>query len=90
VVYLVWELGDDERQAIALGGQVKLGIYYNEPIPPVSLNVVLEEKVIDSDPGHRIYITKEAINHIQKHGFPEPQDDRPPKPPIPPRDREVG
>lgn len=55
-VYLVWELSDVEREAIALGGQVKLGIFNMEPIPPVSLNVVVEEKVIDADPGHRISV----------------------------------
>lgn len=56
VVYLVWELSDEEREAIALGGQVKLGIFNMEPIPPVSLNVVVEERVTDPDPGHRIHV----------------------------------
>lgn len=54
VVYLVWEPTPEERKFIAAGGDLKLGIYYMEPIPPVSLEVVLEEKVVDHDPGHRI------------------------------------
>lgn len=62
VVYMVWELDDVERQAIAMGGQVKMGIFYMEPIPPVSLNVVVEEQVTDADPSHRIGIPRQKFD----------------------------
>lgn len=54
VVYLVWEPTEEERQEIAAGANLKMGIYNMEPIPPVSLFTTTEEKVIDHDPGHRI------------------------------------
>jgi hypothetical protein len=54
VVYLVWELDDEDRRAIAAGAQLKMGIHHMEPIPPVSLFTVIEEKIVDHDPGHRI------------------------------------
>jgi hypothetical protein len=41
-VYLVWQLSDEERRAIAEGGSIELGIYNMEPIPPVSINVTSE------------------------------------------------
>ena len=54
VVYLAWELDDADREAIAAGALVKLGIWGLEPIPPVSLETVIEERVTDHEPGHRI------------------------------------
>lgn len=53
-VYLVWEPTPEEREQIAAGGNLKLGVHYLEPIPPVSLAVTLEDEVTDPDPGHRI------------------------------------
>lgn len=44
VVYSVWEFTDEERESIARGGNVKLGIMGAEPIPPVLLFVVDEER----------------------------------------------
>lgn len=47
-VWSVWEFTDEERRFIADGGNVKLGIFYTEPIPPVALEVVGDqgEKVL--------------------------------------------
>ncbi len=39
----VWEFTDEERAVIADGGRVEL-VLFNEPIPPISLNVLLEEE----------------------------------------------
>lgn len=47
-VYAVYELDDDDRAAIAAGGQIKLGIE-TQPIPPVSLQIVDEPEL--ADPG---------------------------------------
>jgi hypothetical protein len=38
-VMLTWQPSDEERAAIAAGALVELGIYGQEPIPPVSVNV---------------------------------------------------
>ena len=38
-VYLTWRPSDAEREAIAAGALIELGIHGLEPIPPVSLNV---------------------------------------------------
>lgn len=46
VVYAVFEPSEEERQAIADGGFVKLGIWGMEPIPPVSLRTVKNEEKI--------------------------------------------
>lgn len=43
-VYSVWEPTDEERQAIADGANVKLGILGMEPIPPVSVEVADESR----------------------------------------------
>jgi hypothetical protein len=42
VVEVVYELDDHDRQLIAEGGRIRLGIF-NEPIPPVSMTVLPEE-----------------------------------------------
>lgn len=42
VVYSVWELSPEEREFVARGGNLKLGIIGCEPIPPVSLQIVHE------------------------------------------------
>jgi hypothetical protein len=54
VVYLVWEMDPEERNAIARGAQIKLGIFNMEPIPPVSLSITTEDEVTDPDPPARI------------------------------------
>lgn len=54
IVYLVWWPTPAEREQIAAGGNLKLGIFNMEPIPPVSLEVTLEDEVVDHEPGHRI------------------------------------
>ena len=46
-VYSTWELTHEERIAIAEGANIELGIYYIEPIPPVSLAIDSTPKVID-------------------------------------------
>lgn len=38
-VYLDWQPSAEEREAIAAGALIRLGIHGMEPIPPVSLNV---------------------------------------------------
>jgi hypothetical protein len=38
-VMLTWRPSEQEREAIAAGALVELGIYHVEPIPPVSVNV---------------------------------------------------
>lgn len=38
-VYLDWKPSEEERRLIADGALIRLGIFYMEPIPPVSLNV---------------------------------------------------
>jgi hypothetical protein len=38
-IYSVWELTDHERECIANGYNIRLGIIGMEPIPPVSLGV---------------------------------------------------
>lgn len=38
--YSVWVLSDEERELIAKGGHIRLGIFGVRPIPPVSLQVV--------------------------------------------------
>lgn len=49
-VYMVWELDDEERRFLLDGGNLKLGIFYmgpntGRPIPPVSLQVVGDQRV---------------------------------------------
>lgn len=44
VVYSVWEPSEEERAFVARGGNIKLGIYAMEPIPPVSLQIVHEKE----------------------------------------------
>ena len=39
VTFIVWEPTDDEREALAAGAYLRLGIYGLGPIPPVSLAV---------------------------------------------------
>ena len=43
ITYSVWELNEEERESIARGGKIKLGIFHALPIPPVSLQIVHEE-----------------------------------------------
>jgi hypothetical protein len=38
-VYLDWQPSDEEREAIAAGALIRLGIHGMEPIPPVSLYI---------------------------------------------------
>lgn len=45
-VFAVYELDDDDRAVIAAGGNIKLGIWNCEPIPPISC-AVTEEKAIE-------------------------------------------
>jgi hypothetical protein len=47
-VFIVWEPNDDERRRIGMGANIELGIYYMEPIPPVSLNTTPLVKVEES------------------------------------------
>lgn len=42
VIYSVWEFSEEEREFVARGGNLKVGIVGMEPIPPVSLQVVHE------------------------------------------------
>ncbi len=41
-VFSVWELSDEERQAIANGYNVRLGVFWLGAMPPVSLGVTHE------------------------------------------------
>ncbi len=42
ITYSVWELTAEEREFVARGGNLKLGILYVQPIPPVSIQIVHE------------------------------------------------
>jgi hypothetical protein len=44
-VYLTWKPSDEERAAIAGGGNIRLGIFNVEPIPPVSLDTIAEPEI---------------------------------------------
>lgn len=51
-IFSTWKLSDEERKAIAEGANVELGIYYVEPIPPVSLSLTWrQESVKPAPPG---------------------------------------
>lgn len=47
VVYSTWRLSPEERIAIAEGANIELGIWYMEPIPPVSLAIDQTPIVLD-------------------------------------------
>lgn len=49
VVWMDWQLDDDDRQAIADGALVRLGIWGMEPIPPVSL-AARQLEIVDEQP----------------------------------------
>lgn len=40
VVFSFWDTSEQERALVAAGADLKLGIWNNEPIPPVSLDIV--------------------------------------------------
>jgi|GEM_PF-3788313 hypothetical protein len=51
VVWMDWQPSPEERQAIAAGpGVIRLGIWGMEPIPPVSLEVRPDIRVVDVEP----------------------------------------
>jgi hypothetical protein len=50
--YSVWKLSDEEREAIAKGGNLELGIYC-DPIPPVSIVVTDVPEVAVDHNGKR-------------------------------------
>lgn len=85
-VYSVWEFDEFDRKAIAAGGKLVLGILGMEPIPPVSLG-------IQNGP----WLDEVAENRPDPGATPEEQGltpggelNRPPKPPAPPANREMG
>lgn len=54
ITYSVWELTQEERDFVARGGNIKLGILYAQPIPPVSLQIVhggMPVAESDDEPG---------------------------------------
>jgi hypothetical protein len=80
-VYAVYALTDEEREMIANGGQVQLGIY-SEPIPPISMTIVNEAEAaaptqdgIPVEPDYRcercdgLYVSHRAIELELKCGF---------------------
>ena len=78
-VYLEWLPDEREREAIAAGALIRLGIYGMEPIPPVSLGISAEPVMTADEPPKG-----------DLRGVLDRIEDRPPKPPPPPRDREMG
>lgn len=42
VIVVIYELDDHDRKTLAAGGRIMLGIH-NEPIPPISMQVVGEQ-----------------------------------------------
>ena len=50
VVWMDWQLDDVDRQAIAAGALIRLGVWGLEPIPPLSLDARLDLEVVDPDP----------------------------------------
>lgn len=87
-VFAVYELSNDDRAAIAAGAQLKLGIWNQEPIPPVSLRVAdeppvagnVERPVPDVPPQH-----EPRTSQPKAPPSPGPLD-----PPRPPEHRPVG
>ena len=45
VFYSVWEPSEGEREAIAKGGNIRLGVYWIGGFPPVSLGLTHLEEV---------------------------------------------
>ena len=54
VVRIAWLPTPEERQAIAAGALIELGILGMEPIPPVSLDVRPDLTVLDEEPPVRV------------------------------------
>ncbi len=78
-VFMEWQPEPAERELIAAGALIRLGIYGMEPIPPVSLGISTEPVVTADEPPKG-----------DLRGVFEQLEVRPPKPPPAPRDREVG
>lgn len=64
VVFMEWAPTDEERRDIAQGGLVRLGIYYMEPIPPVSLATVAPEHSEVVSPDDPPATTEEVIEQL--------------------------
>jgi hypothetical protein len=79
VVYMEWQLDPVELELLAAGGLIRLGIWGLEPIPPVSLGISTEPIVTADEPPKGDL--RDVFEHVEV---------RPPKPPAPPRDREMG
>ena len=78
-VFMEWQPDPTERELIAAGALIRLGIYGMEPIPPVSLGISTEPVLtVDEPPKGDL---RGVLGTVEV---------RPPKPPPPPRDREVG
>jgi hypothetical protein len=71
-VYSVWTFTPEEREYIARGANLVLGIVGMEPIPPVSLSL------------------RDGEWWEEIAGEDESDSIRPPKPPQPPAEREMG
>lgn len=41
-VFSVWEFSEEEREHVSRGGNLKVGVLFVEPVPPVSLQIVDE------------------------------------------------
>jgi hypothetical protein len=81
-VYLEWQPDDAERELIAAGALIRLGIYGMEPIPPVSLGISTEPVITADEPPKGDL--RGVLDRV------EVRPPGPPKPPRPPRDRECG
>jgi hypothetical protein len=44
-IFSTWKLTDEERRAIAEGANIELGIWFMEPIPPVSIALTHAKEV---------------------------------------------
>lgn len=49
VVFSVWELNQSERDAIANGQNIKLGVGWTGSFPPVSVGITHERRVDETD-----------------------------------------
>lgn len=73
-VYLVWELDDAERVAIAGGASLRLGIHGMEPIPPTSLEVSHEHELTPEatalrDRALRALVAEQAEDTPERPGW---------------------
>lgn len=66
--FCIWELTAEEREAIAAGGRIQLGIYGVQPIPPVSLQVAENDGPFERVAAPCDICSQEAEHEVHKVG----------------------